>query len=136
MNTLQKFVEGNPYLTTTTMPELVRLDRLFPVLVRCGGCRFTCAAQDVEHLVKCISAGGDYVRDVSFPVGSFDRASGWRDQSATAQTMVRAVNNRAVGLVGSVPDRRRNAHTVEFDESQCGGVFDGSQVTSDADSGL
>lgn len=43
--------------------------RLQWCLVRCGGCRFTCPAQDVEHLVHCVEAGGDYVRDVCIPAG-------------------------------------------------------------------
>ena len=42
--------------------------RLQPMLVRCGGCRFICAAQDVRHLCIIIGEhGGDYVRDVSIP---------------------------------------------------------------------
>lgn len=47
--------------------------RLWPLLVRCGGCRFTASAQDVAHLIKCIEAGGDYVRDVSFPAAAGGR---------------------------------------------------------------
>ena len=52
--------------------ELARLaahseGRLTQVLVRAGCCRFTCAAQDVAHLERCLTAGGDYIRDVSFP---------------------------------------------------------------------
>jgi hypothetical protein len=40
--------------------------RLTPMLVRCGGCRFMCAAQDVKHLIDIITTDGrDYVRDVS-----------------------------------------------------------------------
>ena len=39
--------------------------RLYQVLVRAGGCRLTCATQDVAHLTACLEAGGDYVRDVS-----------------------------------------------------------------------
>lgn len=41
--------------------------RLTQVLVRCGGCRFICAAQDVTHLEQAIESIGDYVRDVSLP---------------------------------------------------------------------
>lgn len=44
--------------------------RLFQLLVRCGGCRFVCAAQDVAHLIRCVEAGGDYVRDVSVPASA------------------------------------------------------------------
>lgn len=39
--------------------------RLTPCLVRCGACRFIAGAQDVKHLIACVEAGGDYVRDVS-----------------------------------------------------------------------
>jgi len=42
--------------------------RLTQVLVRAGGCRVLCAAQDVAHVERCLVAGGDYVRDVSLPV--------------------------------------------------------------------
>lgn len=48
------------------------LYRLTQLLIRAGGCRFLCAAQDVAHLERCLEAGGDYVRDVSFPAD--DRA--------------------------------------------------------------
>jgi hypothetical protein len=40
--------------------------RLTKCLVRCGGCRFICGAQDVAHLIGIIEReGSDYVRDVS-----------------------------------------------------------------------
>jgi hypothetical protein len=58
--------------------------RLRPVLVRCGGCRFMCAAQDAAHLTRCVEAGGDYVRDYSQPAsppgrlaGAYREASRW-----------------------------------------------------------
>lgn len=42
--------------------------RLAQVLVRCGGGRFQCAAQDVDHFIEIITRdGADYVRDVSLP---------------------------------------------------------------------
>lgn len=42
--------------------------RLWPLLVRCGGCRFLASSQDVAVLIAAVTASGDYVRDVSFPV--------------------------------------------------------------------
>lgn len=39
--------------------------RLTPCLVRFGGCRLICAAQDVEKIIAALEAAGDYVRDVS-----------------------------------------------------------------------
>ena len=43
--------------------------RLVRVLVRCGSCRFVCAAQDVMHLIGAVESIGDYVRDCSIPAG-------------------------------------------------------------------
>ena len=57
------------FLTMSDLADIVGFDRLRKVLVRCGGCRFVAAAQDAAHLMRCIEAGGDYVRDVSLPVG-------------------------------------------------------------------
>jgi hypothetical protein len=39
--------------------------RLTQCLVRCGGCRFLAAAQDVKFLIESVEKNGDYVRDVS-----------------------------------------------------------------------
>ena len=45
--------------------ELAKLDRFHQLLVRCGNCRFTCAAQYAEFMVTLINESGkDYVRDV------------------------------------------------------------------------
>jgi hypothetical protein len=45
--------------------------RLTMLLVRCGACRFTAPAQDVQHLIDIITDDGrDYVRDVSLPAGT------------------------------------------------------------------
>lgn len=60
--------EQEGFLSAQDLADLVRLARLAPVLVRCGGCRFTAAAQDVAHLVGIIEReASDYVRDLSFP---------------------------------------------------------------------
>jgi hypothetical protein len=91
VNALQTFIAKLPFgfITPAQLPELIALDRLHPCLIRCGGCRVTTAAQDVEHVIRCISAGGDYVRDVSLPVGSMERAAKWQpDCPVTAATML------------------------------------------------
>lgn len=62
------------FLRDTDIPQLVKLDRLQPLLVRCGACRFTCAAQDTPTLVSYVEAAGDYVRDVSFTSDVMDEA--------------------------------------------------------------
>lgn len=138
MNDLQQFIASKPmgFLTEADMSELIKLDRLCPVLVRLGGGRFTCGAQDCAHLIECVEAGGDYVRDVSFPVGSIERAAKWQPKSQ----IVRALKRPSVVSYideydeGGMPDG--NQVHVQFNESDCGGVFDGNQVTSDADPGL
>lgn len=44
--------------------------RLTQVLVRCGGCRFACGAQDVTRLIELVTRdGAEYVRDVSLIAG-------------------------------------------------------------------
>ena len=98
MNKLQIFMAVNHgYLTLPRLAELIELDRLCPILVRCGQCRFTCGAQDVEHLLRCIELGGDYVRDVSFPAGSLERAAAWIDPNAAPLCNHCGVNPRLEG---------------------------------------
>jgi len=54
------------FISPEELAEVVKESRLHPVLVRCGGCRFSAPAQDVKHLTDIINASGtDYVRDVS-----------------------------------------------------------------------
>jgi hypothetical protein len=138
INALQKFLAGLPFgfITANQMPDLIALDRLHPVLVRCGGGRFTCGAQDVAHFIKCVEAGGDYVRDVCVPAGSIERAAAWVAAPSVAKCVHQAANTKAAGLLGTVPDKVKSSRAPAWDESQCGGVFDGRQVTSDADPGL
>jgi len=145
MNKLQELIKREPFgfLSAEAVQELVKLDRLFQVLVRCGGCRFTCAAQDVAHLARCIEAGGDYVRDVSFPVGSYERAANWAPEGAPVQ---RALNNADCGTAFPAHEWPSPKDTgkggtlrripIRFHEADCGGAFDGNQVISDADPGL
>jgi hypothetical protein len=56
------------FLNTHTLPQIIAVDRLMLVLVRCGNGRFLCPAQDVEHFTNIITKeGSDYVRDWSLP---------------------------------------------------------------------
>lgn len=51
------------------LADVVRENRLQPLLVRCGNGRFVCPAQDVETFVRMVNADDqNYVRDISFPV--------------------------------------------------------------------
>lgn len=53
------------FLREHDVDELVQLDRLHQLLVRCNQGRFQCAAQDVKHFIRLIEAGDEWVRDVS-----------------------------------------------------------------------
>lgn len=54
------------FLSKEDLAVVASNDRLAQVLVRCGGCRFTCPAQDAQHLMDIIERDAkDYVRDVT-----------------------------------------------------------------------
>ena len=54
------------WMDEESLNDFVKKDGLAPVLVRCGGGRFTCPAQDAKHFIQIITEHGeDYVRDVS-----------------------------------------------------------------------
>lgn len=131
MNALQTFLQTKEFgfLKVEDMPELIALDRLFPVLVRCDMCRFECAAQDCAHLIKAVQAIGDYVRDVSAPVGSDERAANWQPEGKIVPVIATA---------RKAPDRFDRPRTLGdlFNDGQIGGNFDGFIVGSDADPGL
>lgn len=65
------------FIGSAEIDRLIAIDRLMPVLVRCGGGRFTCPVQDVRHFMEIIrvaaensshwSETDEYVRDVSIP---------------------------------------------------------------------
>lgn len=102
------------FLTAANIAELAKLDRLRQVLVRCGSCRFTCAAQDVTFLTGIITReNSDHVRDISLLA------------SDAAYALTPPNQSKPVGR-----DER------EWREESCGGVYDGFSVSSDADSGL
>lgn len=134
MNKLQTFLATLPggfIVHPEQVTALLNLDRLFPLLVRCGCCRFTCAVQDLDHLKRCIDAGGDYVRDVSVPVGGSERAASWVEFCP-----VTPFASLPASFIAPRSAARRSLPGRAFNESDCGGVFDGFGVVSDADSGL
>ena len=124
---LSDAVECGGFLGTAGLAVVAQEDRLRQLLVRCGGCRFVCAAQDVTHLIECVVAGGDYVRDVSLPAG--DRAFAEFRPAWPAMPLHRDETYAEEAQ----PMERQDSY---FSESDCGGVFDGNVVTSDADPGL
>lgn len=119
------------FLTPEDVQYLAEQDRLRQVLVRCGNCRFWCAAQDAEHLVAVmVKDGSDYVRDVSLPASDDAHQGVYRWHTTTE---------------GSYQPTRRPSPSLKtrgpwpehmFRESDCGGAFDGVNVISDADPGL
>ena len=155
MNSLEQFIaslEYAPHLKDTDMPALEKLDRLCPVLVRCGGCRFNAAVQDAPIIIKALEAAGDYVRDVQFHGDIASRAASWKPEAQPEGSWSLNRPKPAAPYVDAwtreaLPDapaaemkraRAQHARTVAdyWDESQCGGVFDGHGVISDADPGL
>jgi hypothetical protein len=63
-------LKANGFFLTTPedLARIVLFDRLAPVLVRCGGGRFTAPAQDVNHFLEMVRKSDDYVRDISLIV--------------------------------------------------------------------
>lgn len=69
------------FLYDAQIPELIKIDRLMLVLIRCGNGRFMCPIQDMKHFIAIIEEHSkmvesipdhrgeqsDYVRDVSLP---------------------------------------------------------------------
>ena len=54
------------FITESDLPDIIRENRLQPLLVRCGGGRFIVPAQDLQHFIDIIERDGqDYIRDVS-----------------------------------------------------------------------
>jgi hypothetical protein len=59
--------ENFGYITQADVAGLIAENRFYQVLVKCGGGRFTCSVQDLDHFTGIIGASeSEYVRDVSF----------------------------------------------------------------------
>ena len=159
---LAQFVLALPcgFLTDDQLPALVALDRLTPVLVRCEGGRFTCPAQDAAHFIALVERDGrEHVRDVSICASVLAEARIARDhplpEAALARLQAHVKSTLAAPLAGCpplpeikplsplakpIPHRAtrtvRLSDSVMFNEGDCGGAFDGRQVTSDAEGNL
>ena len=54
------------FIDEETLEQINSINRFAQVLVRCGGGRFICSAQDAKHFIGIVTEEGhDYVRDVS-----------------------------------------------------------------------
>jgi len=62
--------ERGYFILDTHVPDLIAIDRLMPIIVRCNNGRFTCPVQDVSHFIRIIEASKqDWVRDASIAIG-------------------------------------------------------------------
>ena len=69
---LKSIISNGGFLSKDDVYFMAAADRMRKLLVRCGvsGCRYICAAQDVQHLTDIIrSDGRDSVRDVQLLAG-------------------------------------------------------------------
>jgi hypothetical protein len=78
LTALRAFFENRPggFVTKADLPELIRINRFCELIVRCGGRRFICSAQDCSLMVDAIESAGDYVRDVSATCRQLERIGG------------------------------------------------------------
>jgi hypothetical protein len=65
---LRVIKDNGGFMSSSDIEIVAHHDRLRQLLVRCGNCRFLCAAQDTKWIMDIIQRDGqDYVRDVSLP---------------------------------------------------------------------
>lgn len=72
------------FLNDEQVPELIKIDRLMLVLVRCGNGRFLCPVQDLNHFIGIIEEHSKLVENVSKPLESSDYV---RDVSLPSSSM-------------------------------------------------
>lgn len=142
MNAFEQFLQDKPngFLNRAQLLELEKLHRLCLVVVRLRGLggRFMCPAQNARVLMAYCERALDPVRDVSIHQSEIDRAPRWQPERPPAMPP-----NYTAGRGGRLtisltePEKRQQIPDNRFfDESACGGAFDGFTVTSDADPGL
>lgn len=130
MTEVQKIIINLPmgFLTSSQAEQIEALEPLFPVLVRCGAVRFVCGVQYLKRMIGYALGAGDYVRDVSILPAQLDEAR--REQLIEQQ-------RQEAKFRADLKAQEQGARVpIRFREEECGGAFDGNQVTSDADPGL
>ena len=119
MNANQFLIAHQYGMSRAELEQLIKLERLCLVLCRFDEGRLLCPAQDAPEIVKRLESTGWGIRDVS-PAGErLAQARIELARDATAQAIKEACKR---GLV--ISDR------VMFNESDCGGAFDGYRVIS------
>lgn len=129
------------FLNRGKLETLKSLHPFCPILIRCNGGRFTCSAQDAQHFIDIIDeaskkdASADYIRDVAVTAQAIDEAR----KVPQPKCPDWCLNGPGSNPPPPVKVNFRPAKLQlppHFNECDCGGVFDGFQVTSDADPGL
>ena len=129
---LKAAVGRHGFLSGAELEVLADEDRLRPVLVRCNGGRFTCAAQDAGHFIRLLeSTGQEWARDVSLPAGDPAYRGDYR-----ALTFEGACRSERQPVEAPARSGFPKHCYVRDDSRDYGGAFDGFTVTSDADPGL
>ena len=99
---IQAFMLSNPqpfgFVTAGQMAEVIRLDPLVPMLMRCGCNRYVVPAVLVAATIEAVKGGGDYLRDVSFTAQELEEA---RQSQKVAQAAGKAFVARVVREVTS-----------------------------------
>lgn len=88
------------FVTVKDMPEIIAMNPLQPMLMRCGMDRYLVPAILVEAAHEAIKAHGDYLRDVSFSSLHMEEARATQREIAKVQQ--REVAKLVHGVVGKV----------------------------------
>lgn len=104
--------------TPEELAELTRLERYCPVYFRLYEARFTCWVQYAQTMLDACRKADLSLRDICVTADRLDLAKARRAE-------LERVNRKRI-----------LSDSVMFNEAECGGAFDGRQVTSDADPGL
>lgn len=132
------------FIRDTELSAIIEADRLCWLLVRCGGCRFSCPAQDISRLLWCIGKGGDYVRDISFPAQLIAEANAFMlEHRALAETPPCQPSKEVPVSSFKLPSGKlKTAAALRAQDYQegcdwiCTGNFDGTICGSDAEGNL
>jgi hypothetical protein len=143
---LANFILSKPFgfIQDGDVAEIIKLDRLCWLLVRCGAQhgRFSAPAQNIEQMVATIEAAGDWVRDISFPSQCIEEARAFVAALPVAPAFPEHTRLRLQAAVTKLRERKP-CHSMD-DARQpeegadwiCTGNFDGTTCGSDADPGL
>ena len=129
---LKRIDQLGGFLTEGELASLAELDRMRMVLVRCNNGRFLCPAQNVAWFTDLLeSTSKEFVRDISLPASDPIFKGDY-----TTRVTVDPPYSRDKFKDWPAMAPPAVSPPSSFNESDCGGAFDGFTVTSDADPGL